>query len=88
MTVEQRKAILQKVEDDDLYEKEGAYAGQLDYMKNFLLHYIPNEKKLHDIVYPNWEDCADKFQRFATSGIGTSPSTLAIALLLILILML
>ena len=63
-----REAILKKVEDDDLYEKEGAFQGQLDYMKNFLLHYIPNEKKLHDIVYPNWEDCAEKFQRFATSG--------------------
>jgi len=65
---EDREAILKKVEDDDLYEKEGAFQGQLDYMKNFLLHYIPNEKQLHDIVYPNWEDCAEKFQRFATSG--------------------
>ena len=40
---------------------------QLDYMKNFLMHYIPNEITLHKIVYPHWEDSAEKFKRFALS---------------------
>jgi len=62
---DQQKAILEKVQRDDLYEKEGTFIGQIDYMKNFLLHYIREEVILHQLVYPHWEDCAEKFQRFA-----------------------
>ena len=59
--------IKKKVTRDDLYEKEGAYIKQLDYMKNFLMHYIPSEIELHRVVYPHWEDSAEKFRRFAIS---------------------
>ena len=68
VTSKESEAILRKIETDDLFEKEGAHVGQLDYRKNFLNHYMPEEIKLHSMVYPYWKDCAEKFERFSTSG--------------------
>ena len=31
------------------------------------MRYIPNEITLHNVVYPHWEDSAEKFTRFALS---------------------
>ena len=60
----EKVVILDKVKADKLIQKDGAFAG---YMKNVLMHYIPNEIALHKIVYPHWEDSAEKFKRFALS---------------------
>ena len=68
VTAKEREAIVDKVQADNRFEREGPNVGQLDYMKNFFLFYIPREVELHNIMYPNWEDCAEKFARFATTG--------------------
>ena len=76
VTSKESEAILRKIETDDLFEKEGAHVGQLDYRKNFLNHYMPEEIKLHSMVYPYWKDCAEKFERFSGGVAGTlAPKT-------------
>jgi len=66
ISAEDRDAMLAKIRSDDLCEKAGRFVGQLDYLNNFLMRYISQDMALHSTVYRNWEDCADKFQRFAT----------------------
>lgn len=67
ITKENKLSIFNKVKADQLFEKEGTFKDHIDYMKNFLLHYITNEISLHNAVYPSWEDCAEKFARFVTN---------------------
>lgn len=43
-----------QVKADALYEKDGANAGCLAYMDNFLRNYIADEMDIHGLVFPRW----------------------------------